>query len=104
MYAHEVTRERQENGIPYHKEVLFWFQSFAQSILAEEKTAGPGTDMRDVEFLINLINLVFPPFEVTSEEKRLWTSGLFSGQLGENFEIFEFTYTAMDIRLRMVTK
>ena len=92
MYAHEVTKERQENGIPYHKEVLFWFQSFAQSILAEKKTAGPGTDMRDVEFLINLINLVFPPFEVTSEEKRLWTSGPFSGQLGENFEFCKVRY------------
>ena len=73
-----------KNGIPYHKEVLFWYKTFAQRMLDQKKsTIGSAADISEIESMIQLMENEFPAFEISSEEKERWQSGPFSGVLGE---------------------
>ena len=84
LYAHEVSEERMKNGIPYHKEVLFWYKTFAQRMLDQKKsTIGSAADISEIESMIQLMENEFPAFEISSEEKERWESGPFSGVLGK---------------------
>ena len=81
LYAHEVTQERLKNGIPYHKEVLFWYKCFAYSM--KEKLKDKEVQIKT---LIDIIETEFPAYEITQEEQDHWQSGLFSGVLGNMFQ------------------
>ena len=83
LYAHEVSEERMKNGIPYHKEVLFWYKTFAQRMLDQNKSIGSAADISEVESMIQLMENEFPAFEISFEEKERWESGPFSGVLGK---------------------
>ena len=73
-----------KNGIPYHKEVLFWYKTFAQRMLDQKKsTIGSAADISEIESMIQLMENEFPAFEISSEEKERWQSGPFSGVLGK---------------------
>ena len=73
-----------KNGIPYHKEVLFWYKTFAQRMLDQKKsTSGSAADILEIESMIQLMENEFPAFEISSEEKERWESGPFSGVLGK---------------------
>ena len=95
LYAHEVSEDRKKNGIPYHKEVLFWYKNFAHSMLKRKSVKifdlknlkSTAADIAEIELLINLIENEFPPFEVTLKEKELWQSGPFSGVLGKSSKL-----------------
>ena len=81
LYAHEVTQERLKNGIPYHKEVLFWYKCFAYAM--KEKLE----DKEDyIKTLIDIIETEFPSYEITHEEQDHWKSGVFSGVLGNKLQ------------------
>ena len=87
LYAHEISEDRKKNGIPYHKEVLFWYKSFANGMKERIVHLQKNTDAiisESIENLIKLIAIDFPPYEITIEEKDHWQSGLFSGVLGQS--------------------
>ena len=77
LYAHEVSEERLKNGIPYHKEVLFWYKCFA-----DQMKSHPNHQEDEVKTLISLIN-EFPSYDITEEEQKQWQS-LLSGVLGNS--------------------
>ena len=84
LYAHEVTLERKKNGIPYHKEVLFWFTKFAHQMKKNPSVLRNSDE--DIDYLINLIASDFPRYDIEPEEKHNWDSetGVFSGVLGQS--------------------
>ena len=91
LYAHEVSENRKKHGIPYHKEVLHWYKSFANLIKErnlEQDRIGldiiSDQKIKSTEYLINLIETEFPTYELTNEEKSHWQSGVFSGVLGQS--------------------
>ena len=89
LYAHEVSDDRKNHGIPYHKEVLHWYKSFANFIKErnlEQDRIGVDTSDKNIhtEYLIKLIETEFPTYELTDEEKNHWQSGVFSGVLGQS--------------------
>ena len=79
MYAHEVTQERLQNGIPYHKEVLFWYKCFAQAM--KDKLTDQESNINE---LIDIIDNEFPAYEISEMEQNNWQSGVFSGVLGQS--------------------
>ena len=81
LYAHEVTQERLKNGIPYHKEVLFWYKCFAYAMKEKLKDKEA-----QIKTLIDIIETEFPTYDITQEEQDHWQSGLFSGVLGNMFQ------------------
>ena len=82
LYAHEMCQERTKNGIPYHKEVLFWYTEFANQMKTHSYVQKEGTE-KDVDCLINLANTKFPSYQVKPEEKIKWKKML-SGVLGQS--------------------
>ena len=71
-----------KNGIPYHKEVLFWYMTFAQTMLDQKKQIGASkNDISEIESMITLMENEFPKFEITPEEENHWNSTM-SGVLG----------------------
>ena len=77
LYAHEVSQDRLKNGIPYHKEVLFWYKCFAHEMKSHAKS-----NQDEVQTLIQLVN-DFPSYDITEDEQKQWQSG-FSGVLGRS--------------------
>ena len=82
LYAHEVSEDRTRNGIPYHKEVLFWFKKFAEGMEKHSYVQQNGTE-EHVHYLVNLIKLGFPSYETNLEEKGHWEK-MMSGVLGQS--------------------
>ena len=82
LYAHEMSQERKKNGIPYHKEVLFWYTEFANQMKNHSYVRKQGSQ-GDVDYLINLAKDRFPSYHITSEEKAKWEKML-SGVLGQS--------------------
>ena len=82
LYAHEVSQERNKNGIPYHKEVLFWYSEFAQQMKKHPYVIKEGTG-EAVDCLIKLTKSGFPSYEIKEEEKMKW-SKMLSGVLGQS--------------------
>ena len=82
LYAHEVSQDRKKNGIPYHKEVLFWYTEFAKQMKVHHYVQKQGT-AEHVDYLINLTESEFPSYEVKPEEKIKWGK-LLSGVLGQS--------------------
>jgi hypothetical protein len=82
LYAHEVSQDRSKNGIPYHKEVLFWYTEFAKQMKTHSYVQKEGTE-EHVNYLISLTESEFPSYEVKPEEKIKWGT-LLSGVLGQS--------------------
>ena len=82
LYAHEVSQDRTKNGIPYHKEVLFWYTQFAETMKKHPYVIREGT-AEHAEYLINLIKSEFPSYDVQPTEKIKW-GALLSGVLGQS--------------------
>ena len=82
LYAHEVSQHRTKNGIPYHKEVLFWYSEFAKQMKNHPYVEKEGTE-EHVNYLITLTESEFPSYEVKPEENIKWGK-LLSGVLGQS--------------------
>ena len=82
LYAHEMTQERSRRGIPYHKEVLFWYTEFANQMKNHSYVQKQGTQ-NEVDYLLNLSESKFPSYQITPEEKMKWQKML-SGVLGQS--------------------
>ena len=61
LYAHEVSEDRKKKGIPYHKEVLFWYTEFAKEIKKHSYVQKEGTE-EHVDYLISLTESEFPSY------------------------------------------
>ena len=77
-----MSEERNRNGIPYHKEVLFWYTEFANQMKNNSYVQQQGTE-KDVDYLMQLAKSKFPSYQIKLEEKIRWEKML-SGVLGQS--------------------